>query len=164
MDTNHNDDLQDVSSSDVQSHREGVNCESQGNHKGQEAEKEDKKPKISLFDRVKEGIKNRFSKFLPHKFPEILGQSKEVECISLELIKEYFLEPERRDFLSDNTDVLPVAIKEKISEEKIGVTVALYDDQREEFLSQIEPIKYVAPKLDARLEEVFGDKEMIILR
>ena len=43
------------------------------------------------------------------------------------------------------------------------VTVAVYDKLKEEILNQENPITYMAPKMDAELENAFGNKDMIVL-
>ncbi len=89
---------------------------------------------------------------------------QEVECITLELVREYFQRPKTRQLLKDNKNLLAVAIREKGPDGKIVVMLTLYDTQREELASDVEAVTYRAERLDRQLEEAFGDKEMIVLR
>lgn len=108
-----------------------------------------------------------FFAFLLHLlFRKPLGSAgiQEVPCITMELVKEYFQRPKTRQQLKDNKDFLAVAIREKEREGKIVVTLTLYDTQKEEIATGVEPVTYCGERLDQGLEEAFGDKEMIVLQ
>lgn len=89
---------------------------------------------------------------------------QEVPCITLELVKEYFLRPKTRQLLKSNEKLLAVAIRERGTEGRIVVMLTLYDTRKEEIATDVEAITYRGERLDRELEEAFGDKEMIVLR
>ena len=105
----------------------------------------------------------RFKSWLFKLFLTTHTSSQKVDCISLELLKGYFLEPKRRQLLKDNKELLAVAIRGQNEDCSLFGTAAVYDKLKEEILNQENPITYMAPKMDAELENAFGNKDMIVL-
>lgn len=89
---------------------------------------------------------------------------QEVPCITLELVKEYFLRPKTRQLLKSNKNFLAVAIRETGTEGRTNITLTLYDTQKEEIATGVKAVTYRAEQLDRELEEAFGDKKMIVLQ
>lgn len=105
----------------------------------------------------------RFKSWLFKLFLTTHTSSQKVDCISLRLLKEYFLEPHRRQLLKDNRELLAVAIRKQNLDGSICVTVTIYNSLKDEILNQENPVTYMAPKLETELENAFGDKDMIVL-
>ncbi|MBR6565759.1 MAG: hypothetical protein IKK79_02990 [Spirochaetaceae bacterium] len=124
-------------------------------------------PNVSLSRKTTEAQKvswwDKFQSLLFRLFASVIIRPQKVDCISLGLLKEYFLEPHRRQLLKDNKEILAVAIKRLSIGGKIVVTAALFDSQKEEILNQENPVTYMASKMDAELETALGSKDMIVL-
>lgn len=124
-------------------------------------------PNVSLSRKTTEAQKvswwDKFQSLLFRLFAFVTIRPQKVDCISLGLLKEYFLEPHRRQLLKDNKEILAVAIKRLSIGGKIVVTAALFDSQKEEILNQENPVTYMASKMDAELETALGSKDMIVL-
>lgn len=124
-------------------------------------------PNVSLSRKTTEAQKvswwDTFKSLLFRLFASVTIRPQKVDSISLGLLKEYFLEPHRRQLLKDNKEILAVATKRLSIGGKIVVTAALFDSQKEEILNQENPVTYMASKMDAELETALGSKDMIVL-
>ncbi len=153
---------------------EQESTESQQPESGQDKAPAEGKPAVAEPDTAppkKKGLLSALKAFFSFLFrllfrkPPGSASIQEVECITLELVREYFRRPKTRQLLKDNERLLAVAIREKgTAEGKIVVMLTLYDTQREELASDVEAATYRAERLDRQLEEAFGDKEMIVLQ
>ena len=118
---------------------------------------------VAITDVQKISWWKRFKSWLCKLFTATSTGYQKVDCISLRLLKEYFLEPHRRQLLKDNRELLAVAIRKQNLDGSICVTVTIYNSLKDEILNQENPVTYMAPKLETELENAFGDKDMIVL-
>lgn len=86
-----------------------------------------------------------------------------VECITMDMVKEFFKNPQILQQLKENEDYLAVAIKQEGKNNKFAIILCIYDSKKEVVVPQARKA-LVSDKMDKILEDAFGNKSMLILQ
>lgn len=104
---------------------------------------------------------------ITNKFSKKLYNVKEVDILKMEDVIIFFKKKEVFDKLVSDNNLMAVAIKETIKENKkdyYKITLTLYDEKTEDILNIDNCIlAFKAKDIDTDLKNAFGDKDMIVL-
>ena len=102
-----------------------------------------------------------------NKFSKKLYDTKEVDILKMEDVIRFFKNKEVFDKLVSDNNLMAVAIKETIKENKkdyYKIILTLYDEKTEDILNIDNCIlAFKAKDIDTDLKNAFGDKDMIVL-
>ena len=102
-----------------------------------------------------------------NKFSKKLYDTKEVDILKMEDVIIFFKKKEVFDKLVSDNNLMAVAIKETIKENKkdyYKITLTLYDEKTEDILNIDNCIlAFKAKNIDIDLKNAFGNKDMIVL-
>lgn len=91
--------------------------------------------------------------------------TKDVEILELSEILQFFKQPNITSKLKSDSNLLAVAIKENGKNGTIHIVASLFNKEKEEIVSiDKEAVAWNAKKLDDRLVQMFGDRDMVILK
>ena len=91
--------------------------------------------------------------------------TKDVEMLELAEILQFFKRPDILAKLKADSNLLAVAIKENSKNGTIHIVASLFNKEKEKIDSiNKEAVAWNAKKLDDRLIQLFGDRDMIILK
>ena len=104
---------------------------------------------------------------ITNKFSKKLYNVKEVDILKMEDVIIFFKKKEVFDKLVSDNNLMAVAIKETIKENKkdyYKISLTLYDEKTEDILNIDNCIlAFKAKDIDTDLKNAFGDKDMIVL-
>lgn len=106
-------------------------------------------------------------KIISAKADPMLAEAQEIETVTADLITVFYKRADVLEKLKNDKDLLPVAIKNKVNVkgmEKIHIIATLYNQKKGEVVEMNDRLNYVAAGMDRKLTEMFGDKDMIILK
>ena len=86
----------------------------------------------------------------------------EKEVLSLAEVVSFFRQPEILKKLQESTNLIAVAVKEKQDDGKICVTLCLY--LKDSSTLQMPLRRYVVSRLAEDLQNIFGDKDMLVVQ
>lgn len=102
-----------------------------------------------------------------NKFSKKLYDTKEVDILKMEDVIIFFKNKEVFDKLVSDNNLMAVAIKETIKENKkdyYKIILTLYDEKTEDILNIDNcALMFKAKDIDIDLKNAFGDKDMIVL-
>lgn len=91
--------------------------------------------------------------------------TKDVDILGLDEILKFFKQPEIITSLKKNTNLVAVAIRDTDKKGFIHITATLFDSNTNTVADlEKSAVTWNAKKLDDRLTQTFGDKQMIILQ
>ena len=90
--------------------------------------------------------------------------TKDVDILGLEEILKYFKQPEIISELKTNTNLMAVATKEIKKDGTNYIIACLFDKQSNSITNFEKANAWNAKKLDERLTQTFGDRDMIVLK
>ena len=91
--------------------------------------------------------------------------TKNVEVLELTEVLQFFKQPDIMAKLRADSNLLAVAIKEKGKNGAIHIAACLFNKEKEEMVSlDKEAVAWNAKKLDDRLIQMFGDRDMVVLK
>lgn len=106
-------------------------------------------------------------KIISAKAAPMLAKAQEIETVTADLITSFYKRSDVLEKLKNDKDLLPVAIKDKVNVkgmEKIHIIATLYNKKEQGIVEIDDCLNYVASGMDKKLTEMFGDKDMIVLR
>lgn len=102
-----------------------------------------------------------------NKFSKKLYDTKEIDILKMEDVIRFFKKKEVFDKLVSDKNIMAVAIKETIKEDKkdyYKIILTLYDEKTEDILNIDNcTLAFKAKDIDIDLKNAFGDKDMIVL-
>lgn len=90
-----------------------------------------------------------------------------VRCLNfVKNIFSFFKDPKKRKELQRNKNAVAVSIKQKLHDGDYNVVDCLFDKQKEEIIATEEGDiqELEAKELDKETQDMFGEKEMIVLK
>ncbi|MCL6591954.1 MAG: hypothetical protein K6U80_18645 [Firmicutes bacterium] len=90
---------------------------------------------------------------------------KEVDTLTLEEVIAWFKQPLIIKELRENKNLLAVGIKKPTQKPNLNITLCLYDTNKEQIFKLKDTfITYNANQLSPDLQQMFGDKQMIVFQ
>ena len=88
----------------------------------------------------------------------------EQDTLTMKEVIEFFKQDEVLKILKENKNLLAVAIRKNLPDNKMRLILTLYDTTKEDVIEFPSAKAYIVKTLDSDLEQNFGDKEMIVLK
>ena len=87
----------------------------------------------------------------------------EQDALTMKEVIEFFKQDEVLKILKENKNLLAVAIRKNLPDNKIQLILTLFDTTKEDVIEFPSAKAYIVKTLDSDLEQSFGDKEMLVL-